>query len=43
VNLVDTRDVAKTARIALLEDRYVCAERANHPADPRAVSLPDIL
>ncbi|WP_339026891.1 NmrA family NAD(P)-binding protein [Bradyrhizobium symbiodeficiens] len=42
VNLVDTRDVAEAARIALLDDRSVHTQRAYHLTGPGAVSMPDV-
>ncbi len=42
VNLIDTRDVADVARIALLDDRFLDSQRAYHLTGPRAVSMPEI-
>jgi NAD(P)H dehydrogenase (quinone) len=42
VNLVDTRDVAEAARVALLDDRWIHAQRAYHLTGPGAVSMPDV-
>jgi NAD(P)H dehydrogenase (quinone) len=42
VNLIDTRDVADAARVALLDDAHPTAQRAYHLTGPRAVSMPDV-
>lgn len=42
VNLIDTRDIADVARIALLDDRFIGAQRAYHLTGPHAVSMPEI-
>jgi NAD(P)H dehydrogenase (quinone) len=42
VNLIDTRDVADAARVALLDDAHPTAQRAYHLTGPRAVSMPEI-
>ena len=42
VNLIDTRDVAEAARIALLDDRSVHTQRAYHLTGPGPVSMPDV-
>lgn len=42
VNLIDTRDVAAVARIALLDDRTIRAQRAYHLTGPGAVSMNDV-
>lgn len=42
VNLIDTRDVAAVARVALLDDAHPTAQRAYHLTGPRAVSMPEI-
>lgn len=42
VNLIDTRDIAEAARVALLDDRHMDVQRAYHLTGPRAVSMPDV-
>ena len=42
VNLIDTRDVADVARVALLDDAHPTAQRAYHLTGPRAVSMPEV-
>lgn len=42
VNLIDTRDIAAVARVALLDDRYTDSQRAYHLTGPRSVSMPEI-
>jgi len=42
VNFIDTRDVAKAARIAMLEDVSPGSQRAYHLTGPRAWTLPQI-
>jgi uncharacterized protein YbjT (DUF2867 family) len=42
VNLIDTRDVADAARVALLDDAHPAAQRAYHLTGPRAVSMPEV-
>jgi NAD(P)H dehydrogenase (quinone) len=42
VNLIDTRDVADAARVALLDEAHPTAQRAYHLTGPRAVSMPEI-
>jgi NAD(P)H dehydrogenase (quinone) len=42
VNLIDTRDVAEVARIALLDDRSPSSQRAYHLTGPGAVSMPEV-
>lgn len=42
VNLIDTRDVADAARVALLDDAHPTAQRAYHLTGPRAVSMAEI-
>lgn len=42
VNLIDTRDVAAVARIALLDDRFIGVQRAYHLTGPQTVSMPEI-
>jgi NAD(P)H dehydrogenase (quinone) len=42
VNLIDTRDVADVARVALLDDRFISSQRAYHLTGPRALSMPEI-
>ncbi|QNE31084.1 NAD(P)H-binding protein [Sphingomonas sp. NBWT7] len=42
VNLIDTRDVADVARIALLDGQFLTSQRAYHLTGPKAVSMPDI-
>jgi uncharacterized protein YbjT (DUF2867 family) len=42
VNLIDTRDVAEVARVALLDDRYPSSQRAYHLTGPGAVSMPEV-
>lgn len=42
VNLIDTRDVADAARVALLDDAHPTAQRAYHLTGSRAVSMPEI-
>jgi NAD(P)H dehydrogenase (quinone) len=42
VNLIDTRDVADAARVALLDDAHPTAQRAYHLTGPRAVSMPEV-
>ena len=42
VNLIDTRDVAEAARIALLDDRSVHTQRAYHLTGPGPASMPDV-
>lgn len=42
VNLIDIRDVADVARIALLDERFLDAQRAYHLTGPGAVSMPEI-
>lgn len=42
VNLIDRRDVADVARIALLQGRYVSSQRAYHLTGPASVTMPEI-
>ncbi|RYH40186.1 MAG: NAD-dependent epimerase/dehydratase family protein [Alcaligenaceae bacterium] len=42
VNLIDTRDVAAAARMALLDGRWVRSQRAYHLTGPSSVSMPDV-
>lgn len=42
VNLIDTRDIADVARIALLDDRFIGAQRAYHLTGPQPVTMPGI-
>ncbi|MBB3348318.1 uncharacterized protein YbjT (DUF2867 family) [Sphingomonas sp. BK069] len=42
VNLIDTRDVADVARVALLDGEFVDAQRAYHLTGPFPVSMPGI-
>lgn len=42
VNLVDTRDVADAARIALLDDMQVHTQRAYHLTGPGTISMPEV-
>lgn len=42
VNLIDTRDIADAARVVLLDDQHLQAQRAYHLTGPAAVSMPDI-
>jgi uncharacterized protein YbjT (DUF2867 family) len=42
VNLIDTRDVADVARIALLDERFLDSRRAYHLTGPGTVSMPEI-
>ncbi|SDA35969.1 NAD(P)H-binding protein [Sphingomonas sp. NFR15] len=42
VNLIDTRDVADVARIALLDDRFPSSQRAYHLTGPAGVSMPQV-
>lgn len=42
VNLIDTRDVADAARVALLDDAHPTAQRAYHLTGPGVVSMPEV-
>ncbi|MCP1863685.1 MULTISPECIES: hypothetical protein [Bradyrhizobium] len=42
MNLIDTRDVADAARVALLDDAHPTAQRAYHLTGPRAVSMAEV-
>lgn len=42
VNLIDTRDVADVARVALLDDRFLGSQQAWHLTGPGPVSMPEI-
>jgi len=42
VNLIDTRDIAEVARVALLEDQFLQSQRAYHLTGPTAVSMPEV-
>jgi NAD(P)H dehydrogenase (quinone) len=42
VNLIDTRDVADAARVALLDDAHQDTQRAYHLTGPNAVSMPEV-
>jgi NAD(P)H dehydrogenase (quinone) len=42
VNLIDTRDIAAVARVALLDEGHVHSQRAYHLTGPAAVSMPEI-
>jgi uncharacterized protein YbjT (DUF2867 family) len=42
VNLIDTRDVAEVARVALLDERFLDSQRAYHLTGPGTVSMPEI-
>jgi uncharacterized protein YbjT (DUF2867 family) len=42
VNLIDTRDVADVARVALLDKRFLGSQRAYHLTGPGTVSMPEI-
>ncbi len=41
-NLVDTRDIADVGRIALLDDKFIDAQRAYHLTGPASVSMPEV-
>lgn len=42
VNLIDTRDVAAAARIALLETEFANSQRAYHLTGPSPVTMPEV-
>lgn len=42
VNLIDTRDIADAARVALLDNRFAQAQRAYHLTGPASVSMPEV-
>jgi NAD(P)H dehydrogenase (quinone) len=42
VNLIDARDVADVARVALLDDRFPGSQRAYHLTGPETVSMPEV-
>lgn len=42
VNLIDTRDVADAARVALLDNAHPTSQRVYHLTGPRAVSMPEV-
>lgn len=42
INFIDTRDIAEVARLALLDDRHLVAQRAWHLTGPAAVSMAEI-
>lgn len=42
VNLIDTRDIADIARLALIDDQFLNAQRAYHLTGPGTVSMPEI-
>jgi NAD(P)H dehydrogenase (quinone) len=42
VNLIDTRDVADVARVALLDEQFLGSQRAYHLTGPGAVTMPEI-
>jgi NAD(P)H dehydrogenase (quinone) len=42
VNLIDTRDVADVARVAMLDERFPGSQRAYHLTGPEAVSMQDV-
>jgi uncharacterized protein YbjT (DUF2867 family) len=41
-NLVDTRDIADVGRLALLEKKFIDAQRAYHLTGPASVSMPEV-
>jgi uncharacterized protein YbjT (DUF2867 family) len=41
-NLVDTRDIADVGRIALLDDKFIDAQRAYHLTGPASVSMTEV-
>ncbi len=42
VNLIDTRDVADVARVALLDNNQLRSQRAYHLTGPRSISMPEV-
>lgn len=42
VNLIDTRDVADVARVALLDERASASQKAYHLTGPAPMSMPEI-
>lgn len=42
VNLIDTRDVADAARVALLDTAFASSQRAYHLTGPATVSMPEV-
>lgn len=42
VNLIDTRDVADVARVALLDARFPSSQRAYHLTGPACVTMPQV-
>ncbi|MFZ2994615.1 MAG: hypothetical protein WA070_00250 [Sphingobium sp.] len=42
VNLIDRRDVADVARIALLQERFASSQRAYHLTGPGSVTMPQV-
>ncbi|MFT8990380.1 MAG: NAD(P)H-binding protein [Gluconobacter albidus] len=42
VNLIDTRDVADVARIALLDSAHMSTQRAYHLTGPGTISMPEV-
>ena len=42
VNLIDTRDVADAARIALLDAAHMSSQRAYHLTGPGTISMPEV-
>ncbi|NSZ66543.1 NAD(P)H-binding protein (plasmid) [Agrobacterium tumefaciens] len=42
VNLIDTRDVADVARVALLDTAFTNSQRAYHLTGPSTVSMPEV-
>ncbi len=41
-NLVDTRDIADVGRLALLDEKFIDAQRAYHLTGPASVSMPEV-
>ncbi len=42
INLIDTRDVAEAARVALLDAAHVNSQRAYHLTGPATISMPEV-
>lgn len=41
-NLIDTRDIADVGRLALLDNKFIEAQRAYHLTGPASVSMPEV-
>jgi uncharacterized protein YbjT (DUF2867 family) len=42
VNLIDTRDIADVARVALLDETFAASQRAYHLTGPNGMTMPEV-